>query len=127
MRPTGRRSNTRCVAVAAALLYPLPAILLLGRRIKRIGPAYILIQVIHAILSVLVMAAEGTNAVKDVTLAGLFPGATFVFTLTEENNWEQAVILLTALTCAGLVVLLVKAHANWETLRPQSPAEPSRG
>jgi len=105
------------LAVVTGLLYPLPLILLLGSRIKRIGPAYILLQVIQCILSALLMTAVGTNALEDVTIAGLPPVATFILAATEENNWEHAVAVLAVLMCACLVVLLVKAISVWETRR----------
>ncbi len=111
------------LAVSMGLLFPLPAILLLGARVKRIAPVYVLLQVIHLILSVLMMTAIETDAIGDATAAGLLPAATFIVTMMEKRNWEMAVFLLFVVMCAGLVVLLLKAIRAWASVRQLEPAQ----
>jgi hypothetical protein len=106
------------------LVYPLPVVLLLGNRIRRIAPVYVLLQVIHAILSILMMTAVSTNIVGDATAAGLLPAATFMVTASNEIGWESAVMLLCMVMGAGLVVVLLKARRIWASLRLLEPTAP---
>ena len=111
------------LALAMGLLYPLPAILLLGSRIKRLAPAYVLFQLVHVILSALMMTAIETRAISDATAAGLFPAATFMVIMADKSNWETALVLLFLLMCIGLVVLLLKAITAWSSVHKLAPRQ----
>lgn len=111
------------IALVMGVLFPLPVVLLLGSRLKRIAPVYILLQIIHIALSVLMMTAVSTHTLGDATAAGLLPAATFMVTAANENGMESAILLLCMLMGGGVVVVLLKARRVWESLRQLEPIE----
>jgi hypothetical protein len=111
------------LALATTLLYPLPVILLMQDRmkIKNIAPPYILLQIMHIVLTTLVLTAIETRVLMDTTIAGIFPAATFILAL-RDKQWEHPAILVFVLFGVSLAVLLIAAMRNGKSIQKPAPA-----